>query len=321
MTADEVRSVVFQNATIGGYKKSDVDLFLDEVAVCIESMTAKIRALEKEKFESGRTSGAPAIAQSAQKAPEAAQIPKKAAPQEAPKAEAEKPSTGADGVSDIGLQSLLLRAQKLAEQIESEAKEAASQLLQKSAEDAKDIIARADSQAEDTTQKANAILAEAERKEASISAAARAEAENIINEAVARSGQMLTATREKLKAEQESCEKLRTEFKQVRSVIVGFYEEQLRELRAVDLSRKAVEQEAPSLENTAASTPKAAEKADEKKASSDESKAEPAPKAAESAEKHAAQDEKKAAESTDISSHSAPEIQLNLGEVSDEDNK
>ena len=317
MTADEVRSVVFQNATIGGYKKSDVDLFLDEVAVCIESMTAKIRALEKEKFESGRTSGAPVIAQPAQ----AAQIPKKASPQEAPKAEAPKPSAGAGGVSDIGLQSLLLRAQKLAEQIESEAKEAASQLLQKSAEDAKDIIARADSQAEDTTQKANAILAEAERKEASISAAARAEAENIINEAVARSGQMLTATREKLKAEQESCEKLRTEFKQVRSVIVGFYEEQLRELRAVDLSRKAAEQETPSLENTAVSTPKTAEKSDEGKTLSDERKAEPAPAAAESAEKHAPQNEKKAAESTDISSHSAPEIQLNLGEVSDEDNK
>lgn len=318
MTADEVRSVVFQNATIGGYKKSDVDLFLDEVAVCIESMTAKIRALEKEKFESGRTSGAPAIAQPAQKAPEAAPIPKKEEPQQAPKAEAPK-SAGAGGVSDIGLQSLLLRAQKLAEQIESEAKEAASQLLQKSAEDAKDIIARADSQAEDTTQKANAILAEAERKEASISAAARAEAENIINEAVARSGQMLTATREKLKAEQESCEKLRTEFKQVRSVIVGFYEEQLRELRAVDLSRKAAEDRNSSLDNTAVSTPKAAEKADnEVKTAAEESKA---AKAAESAEKHAPQDEKKAAESTDISSHSAPEIQLNLGEVSDEDNK
>ena len=320
MTADEVRSVVFQNATIGGYKKSDVDLFLDEVAVCIESMTAKIRALEKEKFESGRTTGAPAIAQPAQKAPEAAPIPKKEEPQQAPKAEAPK-AAGAGGVSDIGLQSLLLRAQKLAEQIESEAKEAASQLLQKSAEDAKDIIARADSQAEDTTQKANAILAEAERKEASISAAARAEAENIINEAVARSGQMLTATREKLKAEQESCEKLRTEFKQVRSVIVGFYEEQLRELRAVDLSAKATSRET-SLENNAESTPKAAEKADEKaKTATEESKAAKTAKAPEAAEKHAPQDTAKSSADHDISSHSAPEIQLNLGEVSDEDNK
>ena len=53
MTADEVRGVVFQKVAIGGYKQSDVDLFLDEVAVCIESMTAKIRALEKAKFEAG----------------------------------------------------------------------------------------------------------------------------------------------------------------------------------------------------------------------------------------------------------------------------
>ncbi len=47
MTADEVRGVVFQKVAIGGYKQSDVDLFLDEVAVCIESMTAKKSALWK----------------------------------------------------------------------------------------------------------------------------------------------------------------------------------------------------------------------------------------------------------------------------------
>ena len=309
MTADEVRSVVFQNATIGGYKKSDVDLFLDEVAACIESMTAKIRSLEKEKFESGKAPGA------LNTATQVVQPAKKPEPQAEPVVNTVKaPSAGDNGVSDIGLQSLLLRAQKLAEQIESEAREAANQLLQKSAEDAKDIIARADSQAEDTTQKANAILAEAERKEASISAAARAEAENIINEAVARSGQMLTTTREKLKAEQESCEKLRTEFKQVRSVIVGFYEEQLRELRAVDLSAEKVAGVEVTAENTAkASDYPSAEKATEKATDISDNKADNK----DGSEKSTLQ----SAEENDISSHSAPEIQLNLGEVSDEDDK
>jgi len=95
--------------------------------------------------------------------------------------------------------------------------------------------------AEDTLEKANSILAEAERKEASMRAAAHAEAENIINEAVARSGQMLTSTREKLKSEQAMCEKLRLEFSQVRNVIVGFYEEQLQELRGIDLESVATE--------------------------------------------------------------------------------
>ncbi len=231
MTADQVRGVVFQTSAIGGYKKSDVDLFLDEVAVCIESMTAKIRALEKAKFDAGQKPGSvvdfkPEIQKEEEK-PQAAEEVKTEV-----KAPVHIPEIG---ISDNGLQSLLIRTQKLAEQIESEARLAAEELLNKSAEDAKDIIARADSQAEDTLEKANAILAEAERKEASINAAARAEAENIINEAVARSGQMLTATREKLKAEQEMCEKLRLEFSQVRNVIVGFYEEQLEELRGLDL--------------------------------------------------------------------------------------
>ena len=234
MTADQIRGVVFQTSAVGGYKKADVDLFLEEVAVCIESMTSKIRALEKAKFEAMQKGGEAVE----EKAEVKVEEPK-------PQVETEvkpQPTYSTDtGVSDNGLQNLLIRTQKLAEQIENEAHQAAEELLNKSAEDAKEIIARADAQAEDTLEKANAILAEAERKEASINAAARAEAENIINEAVARSGQMLTSTREKLKAEQAMCEKLRLEFSQVRNVIVGFYEEQLNELRGIDLESVAAD--------------------------------------------------------------------------------
>ncbi len=219
MTAEDVRSVVFQKAAVGGYKTSDVDLFLDEVAVCIENMTAKIRSLEKAKFEMGQRGEAPAE-------PIKIEVEKPEAPVQEIKA------SNYEGVSDYGIQTVLLRAQKLAEQIEAEARQASEELLEKSAEDAQDIIARADSQAAETIEKANAVLADAQRKEASISAAARAEAENIINEAVARSGQMLTTTREKLKEERMMCEKLRTEFNQVRGVIIGFYEEQLGELKS-----------------------------------------------------------------------------------------
>ena len=233
MTADQIRGVVFQTSAVGGYKKSDVDLFLEEVAVCIESMTSKIRALEKAKFEAMQK-GSVAV----EEKPE----PKAEEPHVQVQEVKPQPTYSTDtGISDNGLQNLLIRAQKLAEQIEREANQAAEELLNKSAEDAKDIIARADAQAEDILEKANAIMAEAERKEASINAAARAEAENIINEAVARSGQMLTATREKLKAEQAMCEKLRLEFSQVRNVIVGFYEEQLEELKNIDLESVAAE--------------------------------------------------------------------------------
>jgi len=235
MTADQIRGVVFQTSAIGGYKKADVDLFIEEIAVCIESMTSKIRALEKAKFDAMKQNSA---------APQSSEPEVEEKPQviEEIKPQIPTPTYSTDtGVSDTGLQALLIRAQKLAEQIELEAHQAAEELLNKTANDAKEIIARADAQAEDTLEKANSILAEAERKEASMRAAAHAEAENIINEAVARSGQMLTSTREKLKSEQAMCEKLRLEFSQVRNVIVGFYEEQLQELRGIDLESVATE--------------------------------------------------------------------------------
>ena len=244
MTAEEVRSVVFQKAAVGGYKQSDVDLFLDEVAVCIESMTAKIRALEKAKFEAGKS------AQQSEQEPVKVAV---SVPEVKKEEKSDRPKAF-DGISDYGIQNLLLKAQKLAEQIEAEARQASEELLAKSAEDAQDIISRADSQAEETIEKANAILADAQRKEASINAAARAEAENIINEAVARSGQMLTTTREKLKEEQELCRKLRTDFNQVRGIIVSFYEEQLKELNSQTISQIA-ETDFPDVESEVESVP------------------------------------------------------------------
>lgn len=220
MTAEDVRNVVFQNASIGGYKKSDVDLFLEEVAVCIESMTAKIRALEKEKFKAG-VSSIPVVDEKPMPKIENVEIP---AP--APK--------NSDGISDYGIQTLLLRAQKLAEQIEDEARQSSRELLDKAAEDAREIISRADRESEDAIEKANAIMADAERKAEALNDAAKVEAENIINEAVARSGKMLSSTREQLKTEHELCEKLRNDFSDVKSAIVGFYEEQLRQLNAMN---------------------------------------------------------------------------------------
>ena len=130
MTAEEVRGVVFQKAAIGGYKQSDVDMFLDEVAVCIESMTAKIRSLEKAKFDAGAAR------------PHIIDTPKPSITPETTKEEKN------DTITDYGLQSLLIRAQQLADQIQNEAKEAADQLLEKTTEDAKEIIAEAKSNLE-----------------------------------------------------------------------------------------------------------------------------------------------------------------------------
>lgn len=264
MTADEIRGVVFQNAAVGGYKKSDVDLFLEEVAVCVESMSAKIKALEKAKFEADKQSAVKTVNLNDEKT----EPKKEEVIREEPKAEPIK-ETPTEDANGYGIESLLLRVHSLAVNIENDAKTSAQQLLEKAAEDASAIIARADSEAETTTQKAKALLAEAERKEASINAAARKEAENIINEAVARSGQMLTATREQLKTERELCDKLRTEFTQVKNVIVGFYEDQLSQLN--EMSVDSVEKTDVAEHITATAEP---EKAEETKDVSSKSDAE-----------------------------------------------
>lgn len=306
MTADEVRGVVFQKVAIGGYKQSDVDLFLDEVAVCIESMTAKIRALEKAKFEAGKSEiQNDATAFTAKPTVKEQSVAMSQKPVE--KAEPAPQKAESVAPTNYGIESLLVRTQKLAQQIEEEARVSSQQLLEKTAEDAKVIIARADSQAAETLEKANAVLAEAERKEKSINAAARAEAENIINEAVARSGRMLTATREKLKNEQELCNKLRTEFSEVKNVIVNFYEEQLGELRSLSLdsemSKKAKESTSEDAMAAANNEPKS-ENETEKTANKD---AESQSKAQENSQKDA--DDK----SAEKSEEAAPsEITLDL---------
>ena len=65
---------------------------------------------------------------------------------------------------------------------------------------------------------------------------------------------MLTTTREKLKEEQELCRKLRTDFNQVRGIIVSFYEEQLKELNSQTISNIA-ETDFPDVESEVESVP------------------------------------------------------------------
>ena len=91
-TPEQIRDMEFQSSPVGGYKKSDVDLFLEEVA-------SEIEILMKQKLEADRK-----LQEISKKAPEAA-------------------------LSSAGIQNVLISAQRVAEQITEDAKASAETIV------------------------------------------------------------------------------------------------------------------------------------------------------------------------------------------------
>lgn len=145
-TPEQIRDMEFQKSTMGGYKQSDVELFLEEVA-------SQIEILLRQKNEAERK-----LQELTKKAPEAA-------------------------LSTASIQSVLINAQKVAEQVVEEAKANAEGIeneanlkLTEADIKAKEILADAES-------KAILFCETAETEAAKIIAAAKSEAETIIAEA------------------------------------------------------------------------------------------------------------------------------------------
>lgn len=91
-TPEQIRDMEFQSSPMGGYKKSDVDLFLEEVA-------SEIELLQKQKLEADRK-----LQEISKKAPEAA-------------------------LSSAGIQNVLISAQRVAEQLTDDAKNEADAII------------------------------------------------------------------------------------------------------------------------------------------------------------------------------------------------
>lgn len=146
-TPEQIRDMEFQSSPVGGYKKSDVDLFLEEVA-------SEIEILMKQKLEADRK-----LQEISKKAPEAA-------------------------LSSAGIQNVLISAQRVAEQITDEAKGQAETIiadanlkLTEAGMKAKEIIADAEKNASllgrTAESEATKIIAEAVQKSEDIIAAAK----------------------------------------------------------------------------------------------------------------------------------------------------
>lgn len=91
-TPEQIRDMEFQSSPMGGYKKSDVDLFLEEMA-------AEVEALMKQKLEADRK-----LQESAKNSPEAA-------------------------LSSAGIQNVLVNAQRVAEQLTDDARKKAEAII------------------------------------------------------------------------------------------------------------------------------------------------------------------------------------------------
>lgn len=145
-TPEQIRDMEFQKSTMGGYKQSDVELFLEEVASQIEILTKQKNDAERKLQEVSR------------KAPEAA-------------------------LSATGIQNVLVSAQRVADQITEEAKQSAEHIvaeanlkLTEADIKSREVIAEAEGRA--------VLLGEtAENEAAKIIASAVTEAEKIVAEA------------------------------------------------------------------------------------------------------------------------------------------
>lgn len=130
-TADEIRNIDFVKSTFGGYRQSDVELFLDEIADDVQRLQNENRELNRKC------------------------------------AELQRKIEDFQG-SETSLQSILMSAQRLADSIVAEAKDTAEKVLEKAGEQATEILSDANTEAEAARVRAEAeatrILGEAVQK-------------------------------------------------------------------------------------------------------------------------------------------------------------
>ena len=167
-TPEQIRNMEFQKSPMGGYKQSDVELFLEEMA-------SEIEILMRQKAEADRR-----LKEYAAKSPDSA-------------------------LSTAGIQNVLVSAQRVADQINDEAKENAER-----------IVAEAELKVAQAEIKAKDILSEAENKARLLGDTAEKEAAKIIAAAVEKSEQTLTAAKESTELEQKLYDRLKIEISDFR---------------------------------------------------------------------------------------------------------
>lgn len=171
-TADEIRNMDFVKSAFGGYRQADVEIYLEEVADDLQKLQNENKELAKKCADLERRI-------------EDFQC------------------------SETSLQSILMSAQKLADNIVAEAKATADKVLEKTGEQATEILAEANANAENMKVKAEA------------------EATMILGEAVQKSNLLISGAEEKARNQIELYNKYLAETSAFKKGIIESYKAQL----------------------------------------------------------------------------------------------
>ena len=177
-TPDEIRSIQFTRNTMGGYKQSEVDSFIDEIAMQIETMALKMKDLDMRNRE--------------------------------------LESKVSDGnVSGTSIQNILIAAQKVADEVERDAKLNAEKIITEATAKAAEVEAKCEQALIATHEKIENDKAEAERQTTAL-----------IAETAKKVDAMTRAAKDSVEREQLLFDKLKVEIVAFRKTLTAQFLEQ-----------------------------------------------------------------------------------------------
>ncbi len=183
-TPEDIRNVTFQRS-VSGYKTGDVEAFLEEIA---QQMEAMIKA----------KAAAPAPAPSAPAAP------------------APVKQSSISGISEEGLQNLLISAQRTADTIIADAREKASAIIAEAEQKAQASNTKLRAQLEQTQEKIKSVIEESDKK-----------SNDLIKTATSKSDSMISAAHDSVARQQLLFDKLKISVAAYKKELITIYKKQL----------------------------------------------------------------------------------------------
>ena len=201
-TGDYIRSVKFDYA-MRGYKVTDVEMFLDEVASDMDKLIAQNRALGERlsTLMKEQESGTKAV-QTAPQEPEVAKV------------------NNSDSIENV--QSILVSAQRFSDQIINEANEKAASILYEANTKAKEI-----------DEKVANVLAAFEKDIAERKANADSEITKMLTDAAVKSEGIITAAHDSVARQQMLFDKLKVEVSEFKKRLFDNHKQQLEILQKI----------------------------------------------------------------------------------------
>lgn len=174
MTPESVRDIEFKKSTMG-YKISEVDIFIEEVAAELERLNRLKNVADKKPADTVSVKGANAY------------------------------------FNESSLQSILVNAQKVVDQFTEESKQKAEQIVADAEAKAKELTEQAEAVLQNAEINAKVLGETAEKEAARIIGEAVAKADSIVSDAAKKSEEMIIAVHEKVAVQENIFAALRSE--------------------------------------------------------------------------------------------------------------